>query len=43
MVSLGQKLKKKKHARNHATRLLELLCAKKPLEKEPNIKEMGEF
>ena len=29
MVSLGQKLKMPKHAKNDSTRTLELLCAKK--------------
>ena len=38
MVSLGQK-----HAENDCTRRLELFCAKKPLEKTLNIREMRRF
>ena len=41
MFSVGHKLKKKKKdAKNHSTIILELFCAKKPLEETPNIREM---
>ena len=43
MVSLGKKFKMPKTWVNHATRLLELFCAKTLLEKTPNIWEMRQF
>ena len=32
-----------KHAKNHFTKTLQLFCAKKPLEKTSNIREMSQF
>ena len=44
MVSLGQKLKMLKTCKkNHSTKTAHLFCAKKRLEKAPNIGEMGQF
>ena len=42
--NLGSKIKiPKKHVKIHLIKYLQLFCAKKPLEKTPNIKEMRPF
>ena len=43
MVSLGQKLKLKKNTRKTILIMLDLLSAKKPPLKTPNIREMRRF
>ena len=42
-VSLGQKLKLKKHAKNDSLIIIRVVLLKKQLEKTPNIREMRRF
>ena len=43
MGSLGQKLNIPKGAKNDSTTTLQLWCAKKPLQKTPNVRKMRAF
>ena len=43
MVSLGQKLKRPKHAKNHSTRILKLFCAKNCSKKHQIFEKWDDF